>query len=92
MPSLFRLFGYTIYFWSNEGVPLEYVHVHVAKGRPSPHATKIWLTQEGKCILDNNASKIPERELKAILRVIEARSDWILMSWQTTFGTIQYHK
>lgn len=31
VPSLFRLFGYVIFFWSNEGAPLEPVHVHVAR-------------------------------------------------------------
>lgn len=65
MPSLFRLFGYVIFFWSNEGAPLEPVHVHVAKGVPNASATKIWITEAGGCIVANNNSKIPARTLCA---------------------------
>ena len=65
MPSLFRLFGYVIFFWSNEGAPLEPVHVHVAKGVPNASATKIWITEAGGCIVANNNSKIPARTLSA---------------------------
>ena len=51
MPSLFRLFGYVVFFWSNEGNPLEPVHVHVAKGTPNANATKIWITEAGGTLL-----------------------------------------
>ena len=38
---LYKLLGYTIYFWSGDaGEP---VHVHVCKGRPTENATKIWV-------------------------------------------------
>ena len=67
MPSLFRLFGYVIFFWSNEGAPLEPVHVHVAKGVPNASATKIWITEAGGCIVANNNSKIPARTMSAIV-------------------------
>lgn len=36
---LYKLLGYTIYFWSGDaGEP-----VHVCKGRPTENATKIWV-------------------------------------------------
>ncbi len=35
MPQIFKIGSYTVYFWMNEGNPLEPVHVHVAKGIPS---------------------------------------------------------
>lgn len=39
MPSIFNVFGYKIYFWSNEnGEP---VHVHICKGVPKANATKV---------------------------------------------------
>ena len=61
MPKLFTVSGYNVFFWSNEqGEP---IHVHVSKGRPAPNATKIWLTRTGGCIVANNGSKIPEKEL-----------------------------
>ena len=40
MPQILRIGPYSIYFWSNEGDPLEPIHVHVAKGKPIPNATK----------------------------------------------------
>lgn len=48
MPQVFKIAGYTVYFWVNENNPLEPVHVHIAKGVPSPNATKIWITKSGK--------------------------------------------
>ncbi len=41
MPQIFKIGSYTVYFWMNEGIPLEPVHVHVAKGVPSKNATKM---------------------------------------------------
>lgn len=56
MPKLFTVSGYIVYFWSNEeGEP---IHVHVSKGRPTPNATKIWLTRTGGCIVASNGSQI----------------------------------
>ena len=52
MPQIFRIGPYIVYFWSNEeGEP---IHVHVSKGRPTPNATKIWLTRTGGCIVASN--------------------------------------
>ena len=39
MPQIFRIGTYTVYFWSNEGVPLEPIHVHIAEGRASANGT-----------------------------------------------------
>lgn len=33
MPQILRIGPYSIYFWSNEGDPLEPVHVHISEGR-----------------------------------------------------------
>ena len=38
LPTLFELYGYKIFFWSNENN--EPVHVHVAKCKPSADATR----------------------------------------------------
>lgn len=91
MPSLFRLFGYTVYFWSNEGLPLEPVHVHIAKGIPSANGTKIWITESGGALLANNNSHIPQRTLNAILEVIESRSADIISRWNDTFGETRFY-
>ncbi len=34
MPQVFKVGAYWIYFWANEGKPLEPIHVHIAEGRP----------------------------------------------------------
>lgn len=68
MPSLFTVSGYKIFFWSNEiGEP---IHVHISKGKPSPNATKIWLTKTGGCIVANNGSNIPSAELHELMDFI----------------------
>ena len=56
MPQIFRIGSYIVYFWSNENDPLEPVHVHIAEGRASANATKVWLTSSGKTLLCNNNS------------------------------------
>lgn len=41
MPKIFKIGNYTVYFWSNEGIQPEPIHVHVTEGRPTSNATKI---------------------------------------------------
>ena len=60
MPQLLRIGPYSIYFWSNEGNPLEPIHVHISEGRAKSTATKIWITSTGNVILSNNNSQIPK--------------------------------
>lgn len=67
MPNLFRAGGYLVFFWPNEnGEP---IHVHIINGKPSPNATKIWLTSSGQCIVANNRSRIPQNDLNKLLDV-----------------------
>ena len=85
MPKLFTVSGYNVFFWSNEqGEP---IHVHVSKGRPAPNATKIWLTRTGGCIVANNGSKIPEKELNELLEFISAQIFLISEKWKQFFVT-----
>lgn len=90
MPQILRIGPYSIYFWSNEGDPLEPIHVHVSEGRASATATKIWITSTGKTILSNNNSKIPGKILKRLMRMIEANSSDIIDEWLNRFGEIRY--
>ena len=84
MPKFMELFGYNIYFWSNEGEPLEPLHVHVAKSITS-NATKIWITKNGKCILENNNSNISPKELKKIMGTLEIYSEDLIETWKEYF-------
>ena len=74
MPQLLRIGPYTIYFWSNEGDPLEPIHVHISEGRATSTATKLWITSTGKVILCNNNSKIPEKILKKLMLFIQNKN------------------
>lgn len=91
MPQLLRIGPYIIYFWSNENSPLEPVHVHIAEGRASANATKLWITSTGKAMICNNNSQIPEKTLRKLLRVIEANSEMIVEEWLAHFGEIRYY-
>ena len=91
MPQVFKIGSYVIYFWANESMPLEAVHVHVSEGTPQENATKIWITKAGKCLLCNNNSQIPFKALRNIMSIIEARNDEIIKKWQGFFGEIKYY-
>ena len=90
MPQIFRVGPYLIYFWANEGAPMEPIHVHISEGVPSKNATKVWITRSGKCLLANNNSKIPSRALRIDMQVIEARNREIIEKWTSYFGEISY--
>lgn len=89
MPQIFKVGPYTVFFWANESDPLEPLHVHVAE-RASQNATKIWITATGKCYLCHNKSRIPDRILRDLMRVIEARSEEIKTRWLAFFGEVSY--
>lgn len=90
MPQIFKIGSYWVYFWANENDPLEPVHVHIAMGPPVPNATKVWITQSGKCLRCNNNSRIPEATLRNIIRIIEARSDEVISKWKEFFGSADF--
>jgi len=90
MPQIFKIGGYIVYFWINENNPLEPIHVHIAEGKPSANATKIWITSTGKCLLCHNHSQIPSRQLRIIMEIVAARSDEIISLWKETFGEIRF--
>ena len=80
MPQIFRMGEYWIYFWANENKPVEPIHVHIAKGKPT-----------GKCLLCNNNSRIPMHTLRNIMRMIEARNADIIKKWYSYFNEISYY-
>lgn len=90
MPQIFRIGPYSIYFWSNEGDPLEPIHVHISEGRATNTATKLQITSTGKVIVCNNNSQIPDKILRKLIRTIEANSTEIIDEWLNRFGDIRY--
>lgn len=89
LPSLFEVSGYKVYFWSNENN--EPIHVHIAKGKPTPNGTKIWLTKTGGCILANNGSRISQKELNELMEFISAQFFLICAEWKRFFLTEDIH-
>ena len=90
MPQVIKIGPYVIYFWLDEGRPLEPVHVHIAEGVPKANATKVWLTQSGKAMLSSRRSEIPAADLRKLIRVIEANADEIREKWVEYFGELRY--
>ncbi|MBQ9246995.1 MAG: DUF4160 domain-containing protein, partial [Ruminococcus sp.] len=82
---------YWVYFWANENKPLEPVHVHISKGKPTAHATKFWITKTGKCLLANNNSEYDSRTLNYLSKAIEANKDIVIEKWLSFFGEISYY-
>ena len=90
MPRVFSIDQWVIYFWSNENVPVEPVHVHVALKRPVEKATKLWITRAGGCVLANNDSAVPPGELRGIMEIVSARHHEIVDKWVGFFGEASY--
>lgn len=90
MPQLYKIGSYIIFFWSNENMPLEPIHVHISEGKASANATKIWITSTGKAILSHNSSNIKMQILRKLIRFIEANSEEIEEQWIEHFGEIRY--
>ncbi len=84
MPNVLRIGSYYVYFWTDEGT--EPIHVHISTGKPTPNATKLWLTKAGHCVVSHNNSQIPEHKLNKIIEVIEDQFFYICLKWQETFG------
>lgn len=89
MPQIFRFNSYILYFWSNEGEPVEPIHVHVSVKTPSKTSTKIWITKELKAKVENNNSNIPQKDLNNICTLIELRAFEIISKWKEYFNTTE---
>lgn len=91
MPQVFKIGSYWVYFWANENKPLEPVHVHISKGKPTANATKFWITKTGKCLLANNNSEYDSRTLNYLSKAIEANKDIVIEKWLSFFGEITFY-
>ena len=90
MPKLFEIYGYIISIWSNENN--EPIHVHISKRRPSENSTKVWILSNGNVMLANNKSKINNKELQNIMKVIRANSYEIVKYWEAYHGYVKYYR
>lgn len=80
MPVVFRWNGYRFHFFSNEGAPLEPVHIHVAKDDAD---AKFWLFPEVEVAYNRGFNAKALRELR---EVVEERRAEIEEAWNDYFG------
>ena len=80
MPTVFRYKGYRFFFFSNEGIPREALHIHVRKGSAT---AKIWLEPK---ISVAESYQINPNELAELLRVVLKNRKLIERAWNEFFS------
>lgn len=88
MPVYIRYDGWYVYFWSNENE--EPIHFHIAEGKTSMNATKIWILKNGSFRLENNNSKVPAKVLRHILAVMQVAVEEYKELWVKYQKEIHY--
>ena len=89
MPTIFNVFGYHIYFWSNENN--EPIHDHAAMGSPRGNATKFWILASGDVLLAENDRNIPAKDIRLLKDFIRANSKQIVAEWIAFHGYEKYY-
>ncbi len=79
MPVVFRHKGYRFFFYSNEGDPLEPLHIHVRKGES---VAKFWIHPRTSIA---KAYGMTSSELRKLVRVIEENKELIERYWNEHF-------
>ena len=80
MPVVFRLDGFRFFFYSNEGISLEPVHIHVQKAGAE---AKFWVGSE--IILDNSEG-FDAKTLRKLLVIVKDNKSLIEDRWNEYFG------
>jgi len=80
MPVVLRYKGYKFFFYSNEGNPLEPLHIHVRNGDA---VAKFWVVPEVKLADSYNMSG---HELTELAQVVRDNRETIERVWHEFFG------
>jgi hypothetical protein len=80
MPVILRTNGYRFFFYSNEGAPLEPVHIHVSKAGDE---AKVWL--EPFATLARNDG-FNARDLREILNITTENRAFFVEKWNEYFA------
>ena len=80
MPTILKWKGYRFFFYSNEGDPIEPMHIHIRKER---NVAKFWL--EPVVALSDSYGMSP-RELNKLQKVVENNAKFIKRTWYEYFG------
>jgi len=81
MPVVQRFKGYTVFFFSNEGDPLEPNHVHVRGGGP---LAKFWV-EPAVALAENHG--FSAGQLREIEQLVRDNSAQIVRAWHDHFGS-----
>jgi hypothetical protein len=79
MPVVLRYKGYTFFFFSNEGVPREPLHIHVRDGRAT---AKFWLEPE---VMVADSFGMSAKQLRDLAKVAKANKDLFAKAWRDFF-------
>lgn len=80
MPVVFRYKGFRFFFFSNEGNPLEPLHVHVQKGSA---IAKLWLQPYPEVA---ESYGLTSSELRELLKIAVEHRDEIERYWNDYFN------
>ena len=80
MPVVFRRRGFKFFFYSNEGLPREPIHIHVGKGETE---AKFWLLPSVRLAYNDGYDA---RTLRELLEIVESNKDRIEKAWNEFFG------
>ena len=80
MPVVLRYKGYRFFFFSNEGDPLEPMHVHVRKAEC---VAKFWMTP---FVLLAESYGLRSSELRELQAIVEENGNLIERRWHEHFG------
>jgi hypothetical protein len=80
MPAVFRLYGFRFHFFSDEGDPLEPMHIHVAKAGAD---AKFWLYPEIELAYNRGFNA---RTIKRLRDIVADHQNEIEEAWHEHFG------
>lgn len=90
MPTVYEVYGFKIYFWSNENN--EPVHFHVSKCKMQSNSTKFWILSDGSVELASNSSKYKKFELRRLIGMVYALSIQysVINLWRERFRYVRF--
>jgi len=80
MPVVFRYKKYRFFFYSNEGNPLEPLHIHVRKGKS---VSKFWMQPQ---ISVAEAYGMKSSEIRKLMKIVEENKALIEKTWNEYFN------
>jgi hypothetical protein len=80
MPTVFRERGFRFFFYSNEGLPHEPIHIHVERDDVE---AKFWLHPDVSLAYNEGYNA---RTLRELLGIVERNRNLIERAWNEYFG------